>query len=544
MFKKTAVFFILAFLLFSILSGCRTNAGETITTEKELTILQTETAEDKSPPATDKTQAPQEIIAGLGRDPGVQYGYGAHPPLTRVLEPLLFNDVELSYLPGLAKSWEISPDGLTWTLMLVEGVKFHDGTDFNADAVKHNLLRVIKTSPDLFGKIESINILDNYTIEINHSKPFGSFLYSLSWPGAAMISPEAIDEEGRVIEPIGTGPYKRVEWISGERMVLEKNDDYWAGQPILEKITLVNIPDATTRLLALEAGEIDMIIDTGGIMPEHVAMIKTFKDINVLSTDGAVPHYMSINTIKAPFDDVNVRKAIMHALNPEGIIQYALEGYGKIMTSVTPNSEPFWLHPDNLYEFNNQQKAIDMLEQSGWTDADGNGILDKDGKDFIITFLLSTSLIGRWPYLTIAEIVQAELKKIGIIVEIKILDGGLWSKTLREGGADLSIRPWAGISPQTRLFSWLHSRGDQNIAMGINLSNPEIDRLIDLALAETDENKARELLLEVQEIAADQVSIIPVYDEVLINATKKNVKGYKLHPWFYVNWEEIYIEND
>lgn len=557
--KKTLIM-LAAFLLLAIaLYGCSgpDQPGQTAIlqeqTEEQVVDDDEETAEvetslEKDEPETDdhiQTGAiAQELNAGLGRDPGIQYGYGAHPPLTRVLETLVGRDVELSHIPGLAKSWDVSDDGLSWTLYLQEDVKFHDGTDFDAEAVKHNLIRVSGTSPDLFGEIDSINVIDEYTIEINHSAPFAPFLYSLAWPGAAMISPSAIDEEGKVIEPIGTGPYKRVEWVPEEKMVLERNEDYWAGMPLLEKITLNNIPDATTRLLALEAGEIDMIIDTGGVLPEHVAMLETNPEVKILMMDGAVPHYMSLNTAQGPLSDVDVRKAIMHAIDPEDIIIYALEGYGKVMTSIVPHSEAEWLHKDVLYQFDEQQKALELLEGAGWTDSDQDGVLDKQGEEFNITFLLSTSLIGRWPYLTIAEIIQDQLGDIGIIVEIKVVEGGLWSQDLKEGKADLSIRPWAGISPQTRLQAWLHSEGEQNLAMGINLSNPEIDSLIEQALATTDQSSAIDLLYEVQELAAQEVSVIPIYDEVLINAVNKKIGGYELHPWFHVNWEDIYVSDE
>ncbi len=522
MVKKISLLAALLLFLSAILAGC---AGQT----------------DVGPLSDQPKEAAQEVIAGLGRDPGVQYGYGAHPPLTRVLETLIGRDVQLSYKPELAKSWDVSDDGLEWTINLQEGVKFHDGSDFNADAAKHNLLRVYGDSPDLFGEIESIDIVDEYTLKVSHSQPFAPFLYSLAWPGAAMISPDAIAEDGSVIEPIGTGPYKRTDWVPGEEMVLEKNENYWGGEPVLEKIVLKNIPDATTRMLALEAGEIDMVIDTGGVLPEHVAILENKPGIDLLSIDGAVPHYMTLNTAKPPFDDVRVRRAIIHAIDTESIIQYALEGYGRVMTSITPHSESKWLHPDSLYDFDNQAQALQLLQDAGWSDENEDGYLEKDGEKFKITFLLNTGLIGRWPYMTIAEIIQQQLGQIGIIVEIKVVEGGLWNTSLREGEADLSIRPWAGISPQTRLQSWLHSEGDQNLAMGINLNNQTIDSLIEQALAATDEAEAMELLYEVQEIAAEEASIIPIYDEVLINAVRDSIKGYQLHPWFHVNWEEIYI---
>lgn len=542
MLRKTISLVVCILMLSIILSGCIGQEEKAGIKSSQEEVEQEEVKEESLQEVEQEIEeVSQEVIAGLGRDAGTMYGYGAHPPLTRVLETLIFKDADLNCIPGLAKSWEVSDDGITWTIYLREGVKFHDGSIFDAEAVKHNLERVSKRWPDLFGSIKSIDVVDKYTIRVEHNEPFAPFIYSLAWPGAAIISPNAIDEEGKVTEPIGTGPFKRVEWVADDKIVLERNEDWWGGIPKLDKITLKFIPDPNTRMIALEAGEIDMIIDTGGVLPEQVAMLKTHPEIEVLTIDGAVPHYMSLNTNKAPFDDVKVRKAVMYAIDPESIIKYALEGYGKLMTSITPHSEAEWLHADTLFKFNNPDKAKELLEEAGWMDTDDNGILDKNGQEFKITFLLATGLIGRWPYMSIAEIVQEQLRKIGIIVEIKVVETGLWRKSLKAGEADMSIRPWAGISPQTRLQAWLHSEGEQNLAMGIFYKNPHIDELIEQAMRTTDNAEAQELLFEVQEIAAEEVPVIPIYDEVLINAVRENIKGYKLHPWFFVNWEDIYV---
>jgi peptide/nickel transport system substrate-binding protein len=547
MLRRTISLIACILMLSIMLTGCA-GQKEEVGTETLKEEVEQEKAEEEASQEVEQEEAVQEVIevsqevvVGLGRDAGTMYGYGAHPPLTRVLEPLIFRDVELSYIPGLATSWEVSDDGLIWTIYLRENVKFHDGSIFNAEAVKHNLERVSERWPDLFGFIKSIDVVDEYTIMVEHNEPFAPFIYSLAWPGAAMISPDAIDEEGKVTEPIGTGPFKRVEWVADDKLVLERNEDWWGGMPKLERITLKYIPDANTRMMALEAGEIDMIIDTGGVLPEQVAMLETRPEIEVLTIDGAVPHYMSLNTNKAPFDDVKVRKAIMYAIDPESIIQYALEGYGKLMTSITPHSEQEGLQAGNLFKFNDPEKAQELLQEAGWVDTDNDGVLDKNGQEFKITFLLATGLIGRWPYMTIAEIVQEQLREMGIIVEIKVVETGLWRESLKIGETDLSIRPWAGISPQTRLQAWLHSEGEQNLAMGIFLSNPHVDELIEQAMRTTDDSVAQELLLEVQEIAAEEVSVIPIYDEVLINAVRECIEGYELHPWFFVNWEDIYV---
>ncbi|MBT9146719.1 MAG: Glutathione-binding protein GsiB [Syntrophomonadaceae bacterium] len=524
MLKRLTVLTLCFLMITAVFTGCGRQAADTPQdVPKELAAL-------------------QQVVAGLGRDPGEMYGYGAHPSLTRVLEPLIFRDLDLGLIPGLAVKWDVSGDGLSWIIQLREGVQFHDGTPFNADAVIHNLWRILKMSPERFGSVEKIEALEELKIEVTHSEPFVPFLYSLAWPGAAMISPNAVNEDGSIKEPIGTGPFVRESWTSGEDMVLARNDGYWGGVPILERITLKYIPDPSTRMMALEAGEIDMIIDTGGVLPEQVPTLLLHPEIEVLTTAGAVPHYMTLNTREWPFNDQQVRKAVMYAVDPESIIQHALEGYGKVMTTVIPHSEKNWMHADALYEYNNPDKAKELLKQAGWVDS-GSGILQKNGQELRVKFLLSSALARRWPYATIAEIVQAQLRDVGIGVEIKVVEAGLWRETLQKGEANMSIRPWAGISPQCRLYDWLHSKGENTAAMGIFFNNPQIDGLIETLLRTTDEKVAKELAFRIQEIASVEVPIIPIYDEVLINAVRGNIKGYKLHPWFTVNWEDIYVES-
>ena len=524
MYKKSIVV-ILCFLMFAgIFAGCAAPQEEAET------------------PSGPEPAVPQQVVAGLGRDPGEMYGYGAHPPLTRVLEPLIFQDIELGLKPGLAVGWEPSEDGLSWIIQLREGVQFHDGTPFNAEAAVHNLKRLTEGWPGRFGAVETIEAVDEWQVKITHNEPFAPFLYALAWAGAAMISPAVVDAEGNVAEPVGTGPFMKESWDPGEKMVLVRNEDYWGGTPKLEQITLKYIPDPTTRMMALEAGEIDMIIDTGGVLPEQVPTLRKNEQIEVLTIEGAVPHYLTLNTKKAPLNDLQVRQAVMYALDPQSIIEYALEGFGKTMTSIIPYAEKDWMHPEVLYPFNDPEKAKELLQRAGWEDTNGDGILEKNGQECRVKFLLSSALVGRWPYQPIAEIVQAQLEDVGIEVKIEVVETGLWKETLQKGEADLSIRPWAGISPQSRLHEWLHSEGENTQAMGIFYHNKQIDSLIEKLLQTTAEKEAKEISLEIQKLAAEEVPIIPMYDEVLINAVRKKVKGYELHPWFSVNWEDIYVD--
>ena len=487
-----------------------------------------------------KKEVSQEIVAGVRRDPGLAYGHGAFPPLTRVLETLIFRDVDLELKPGLATGWEVSDDGLTWTIQLREGVRFHDGTPFNAEVAKHNLERVLEKWPRRYGPIELIEAIDEYTVKVIHNKPFPMFLWSLAWPAASMISPAAIDDEGKVIEPVGTGLFKRTEWIQGERMVLKRNEDYWGTKPKIERVTLKVIPDPTTRVMALEAGEIDMIICGGGVLPEHVQTLRMHPEIEVLTVTGTMTRYVFFNNRESPFNDMPVRQAVMHALDPESITKYALEGYGTLMSSFVPHSEIDWMHPQPLLQFNKPDKAQELLQEAGWVDTDGDGIREKEGEKLEITFLLAKGCAQRQ---TIAEILLDQLRDIGMIVNIEIVDSGLWRERVGRGEFEMSIRGWSQpfVAPQSRFYDWLYSEGFFNIAMGIFYNNPHVDELVQQLVHEIDIPKAQEISFVIQEIVAEEVPVIPIHDVTLINAVRSNIKGYEVHPMRVVNWEDIYV---
>ncbi|MCL0075544.1 ABC transporter substrate-binding protein [Dehalococcoidia bacterium] len=485
-----------------------------------------------------KVEVSQEVIAGLGRDPvGAR---GAHPYLTRVFEQLVMLDAEMKPRPGLSTSWEVSEDGLTWTIRLREDVKFHDGTPFNAEMAKFSLDWGTRVRPGLLGPVDRIEIVDDYTIKVIHSEPYAPFVRSLFF--FVMISPAAIDEEDRVIESIGTGPFKVEDHQPGDKLVLIRNEDYWGGTPRLERVTLRYIPDPTTRVMALEAGEIDMIVDTGGILPEQVPILEANPEIEVMTIHGVVHHHIGFDTTTPPFDDVRVRKAISYAIDTESLVRYALEGYGTVMRTSVPPLHKDWMHPETLFEFNDQDRARELLQEAGWVDTNGDGIVERDREEFRVTMHLAGGWVGRWPYKTIAEVMQADLREVGIIMDIEVVDTGLWREMMERGEVEMTLIPIAGMSPRSAVRDTFHSEGGMTVATNPPFfSHPRIDELTEAAMKETDDAKAQRLLFEVQEIVAQDVLMIPLFEEVMINAVRDNIRGYKLHPWFTVNWEDIYV---
>ncbi|MCL0095840.1 ABC transporter substrate-binding protein, partial [Dehalococcoidia bacterium] len=250
-----------------------------------------------------------------------------------------------------------------------------------------------------------------------------------------------------------------------------------------------------------------------GILPEQAPVLEANPEIEVMTIHGVVHHHIGFDTTTPPFDDVRVRKAISYAIDTESLVRYALEGYGTVMRTSVPPLHKDWMHPETLFEFNDQDRARELLEEAGWVDTN----VERDREEFRVTMHLAGGWVGRWPYKTIAEVMQADLREVGIIMDIEVVDTGLWREMMERGR-------WYDCCYQSTLFS-----------------HPRIDELTEAAMKETDDAKAQRLLFKVQEIVAQDVLMIPLFEEVMINAVRDNIRGYKLHPWFTVNWEDIYV---
>jgi len=477
------------------------------------------------------------IIAGLQRDAGGVYGGSHHlSNLVSVFENLVVYGYESEIVPRLATSWEVSDDGLTWIFHLREGVEFHDGTPFNADAARFALEMHNKKRPGHLGPLSSITAIDEYTLQITHTEPFAALLYELAWPFFSMASPAAFDEEGGIVSAIGTGPFEEEEWIPDEELVLVRNENYWGGMPKPEKIILKDIPDPGTRVVALEAGDIDMIIDTGGVLPQDVPVLEANSEVEVLTEPWPCGYYLSLNCKIPPFNDTEVRRAVPYAIDHETIVEDLLEGYGKVAKSILTSDVADWFYPAFEVEYD-PDVVRQLLEEAGWTDVDDDGVLEKNGEEFKVIFLVSTASGQEM----VAEVIQGQLQEVGIIVEIQVVDSGVYYEVIKEEeGHHILLLGYPFLGPHNVLYRSFHSTGDWNLR-GMFYSNPQMDELLERGVRTTDHEERVEIYADVQKIVAEDVPIIPLYEGVLINAVRDDIKGYKLHPWFVVNWEDIYV---
>ena len=322
-----------------------------------------------------------------------------------------------SVAPGLAANWEISEDGTVYTFTLRDGVTFHDGTTMDAEDVKFSLDRAraedsVNAQKALFEGITDVTVVDPQTVQVTLAEPNGSFLFNMAWGDAVIVAPESIENIKQT--PIGTGAFRFVEWVQGDRIVLEKNADYWGTPALLDKATFKFISDPTAAFAAMMAEDIDAF--SGFPAPENLPQFEADPRFQVLvgSTEGET--ILSINNKQAPFDDVRVREAVAHAIDRQAIIDGAMFGYGTpIGTHFAPHNPAY----------------VDLTAMSAFDPAKSKALLAEAGfpDGFETTLHLPPPSYARRG----GEIIAAQLAEVGITAEIINVEWALWLETVFRG---------------------------------------------------------------------------------------------------------------
>ncbi|MCV6823664.1 MULTISPECIES: ABC transporter substrate-binding protein [Halocynthiibacter] len=319
--------------------------------------------------------------------------------------------------PGLAKDWDVSEDGLTYTFHLQEGVTFHDGTTMDAEDVKFSLDRAraedsANAQKALFADIASVDVVDPATVKVTLSKPNGNFLFNMAWGDAVIVAPESI--ENIKTNPVGTGAFTFSNWVQGDQITLTKNADYWGEPAKLDSATFKFISDPTAAFAAVMAEDVDAF---GGYpAPENLPQFEADPRFNVLigSTEGET--ILSTNNAQPPFDNPKVREALAHAIDRQAIIDGAMFGYGTpIGTHFAPH------HPDYVDLTGNSaydpEKAKALLAEAGFADG------------FTTTLKLPPPSYARRG----GEIIAAQLRDVGIETEISNLEWAQWLEQVFRG---------------------------------------------------------------------------------------------------------------
>ena len=457
-----------------------------------------------------------------------------------------YKDESTEVEPALAESWKVSDSGLVWTFKLKKGIKFHDGTEFNAESVKFNYDRQMdKKSPFRFdGKFEYwdmffTNVLktdakgDEVTFTLKDKDP--TFLPNLALFTMGIASPKAIKDFGKDFfkNPVGTGPFKFVSWTQNEKIVLKANDNYWGEKVKLKKLIFKPIPDNSVRLLELEKGSIQGM---DGINPDDLAKMQSNKDLSVITQLGMNVAYLAMNTEKPPFDNPKVRLAINYAINREALIK-AFFADGKVgIPAKNPIPPTLWSYNDKIEAFKaDKEKAKKLIKESGAN-------LDK-------TIDFWAMPIAR-PYMPnpskIAESIQADLQDIGLKTKIVTYEWGTYLEKAGKGEHDMCLLGWIGDNgdPDNFLYALLSSKNTKkgsasNYAF---YKSAEMDKYLDDAKKELDHKKRTDMYMKAQEVFHKDVPWAPLFHSTQLIAFRSNYKGYKLHPTGAKIFKNVFVD--
>ena len=443
-------------------------------------------------------------------------------------------DKDMNIVGDLAESWDISDDGLVITFHLRKGVKWHDGKPFTAKDVLYTYqVTVDPKTPTAYAgdflKVKKAEVLDDYTFRVTYDKPFAPSL--ISWSSAILprhlLEGQDITKSSLARHPVGTGPYLFKEWLAGQKIVLVSNADYFEGRPYVDGHVTRIIPDMATMFLELRARNIDMM----GLTPlqytrqtENNLFRQSFDKYRYLAFAYT---YLGYNLKHPFFADKRVRQAISYAINKEEIISGVLLGLGKPATG--PYKPGTWAYNENVKTYSyNPQKARELLRAAGWTKTNNDGFLEKDGRPF--TFELITNQ-GNETRQKCAEIIQRQLKEVGIDVKIRILEWAAFiNDFISKRRFEAVILGWTIPLDPDAYDVWHSSKTAPEELNFISYKNPEVDALLEKARSTFDQKLRKKYYDRFQEILVEDqpYTFLYVPDELVI--ISKRFRGIEPAP--------------
>jgi peptide/nickel transport system substrate-binding protein len=442
--------------------------------------------------------------------------------------------------PSLAESWEVSEDGTEYTFMLREGVTFHDGTPFNADAVKFNFDRMLDeehpyhdTGPFplafFFSAVENVEVVDDLTVKFTLNEPYAPFLSNLAYPTGLLVSPAAVEEHGADYgrNPVGTGPFQFVEWRSNERVVVERYADYWGEPAGSEAVVFRPITDANTRVAEMLSGGIDVMVE---VPPTALSEFQG-DDYKILEQAGPHVWFLILNAKEGPFADKLVRQAANYAINKEALVNDVLEGTADVAAGPIPPAFA-WAYNEELdpYPYD-PERAKELLVEAGVENPE-------------VTFYVTEGGSGMLDPIPMGTAIQADLNAVGFDVTIETYE---WNTFLGEvnpgleGKADMAEMAWMTNDPDTLPFLALRTEAfpDQGGFNSGYYSNPEVDELLSQARVSTSQDERAELYKEMQAIVQEDAPWVFVANWKQNAVTKDEVENLTLEPSFLLQLEDV-----
>jgi peptide/nickel transport system substrate-binding protein len=452
-----------------------------------------------------------------------------------------YKDGTLEIEPALAKSWSISTDGLTYTFKLRNGVKFHDGSAFDADTVKFNFDRMLDdkspyhdTGPFplsfFFSAIDKVTVIDPMTVEFRLKEPYAPFLSNLAYPTGLIVSPASVKKYGKDFgrHPSGTGAFKFVEWESNAKVVVQANPGYWDGAPPLKSIVFRPLTDGNTRVAEMLSGGIDLMVE---VPPDSVAKFASDKAYRLYEQAGPHLWFLILNCKSGPFSDKRVRQAVNYAIDKKALVDHVLQGTAQVAAGPTPPAFA-WAYNDKLQPYPyDPDKARALLKEAG-----------AEGKE--LTFYVTEGGSGMLDPVPMGTAIQADLAKVGLKVKIETYEWNTFLGKVNpglEGKADMAEMAWMTNDPDTLPFLALRTGAFPDKG-GFNsgyYSNPKVDELLEAARKSTDQAERATLYKQMQEIVHDVAPWVFVANWKQNAVSSAAAQNFKLQPSFFLLLQKV-----
>ncbi len=447
-------------------------------------------------------------------DPHLSSAYSTFEVLENVYNQLVGLDDNLQIVPELADSWTVSPDKLTYTFKLRQGVKFHNGRALTSADVVYSYERI--RNPDtksgwayLFDPVDKIQAPDASTVVISTKKIYAPLLTKLASSGTAIVPKEDVDGGTIGQKPDGTGPFKFVEFVPADHLTIARNENYWEeGLPYLDQVIFKSIPDETVKQTNLETGNVDW---SDGVPAKDADKLMHSKDLVVQQVAGTSYEYIGFNMKRKPFDDKRVRQAISYALDREEVAAIAAYDLAVPSQSAIPEGN-FW-RSDYAPYTRDVDKAKSLLAEAGVGDGFKAEIMP--AKDYAET-------------VRAGEAVQSQLQDVGIDITLRPLEWSTWLDEEGHGNYDMYICGWIGlVDPDDWFYAQQYTKQIFNFT---GYSNPKLDQLLDQGRQELDPTKRKAIYDQVQQIVVDDLPYAYLYTTAPVNAWQPYVKGYVVRP--------------
>src|SRR5437867_2089515 len=447
-----------------------------------------------------------------------------------IYEPLVTLDTKLGVKPGLAESWT-QPDAKTLIFKLRRGVKFHDGTDFNADAAKFNFNRM-KTEPKSVRKgevasIDTVDVVDPFTIKINLKRPDAALLATLTDRAGMMVSPKVAQERGAELERnakgAGTGPFEFVEWVKDSHLVIKRNEGYWnkQGGPYLDRVRYRPIPDDTVKLQSLQTGEIDVM---DYVQPRDVAAVKADRNVVVVDVPSLADFAYQLNHTRPPFATKALRQAVAYSLDLEQIVK------GVWLNVGVPANGPI---PPTSWAYD---RSIAPIKRDL---ARAKAKLAEGGQPQGFAFTMTTNNIPI--NVQEAEVIQAQLWDAGITMKIKLVDSATLISDGNSKNFEMISYQWSGRpDPDGNTYQFYKTTQGTSLNWS-GISNREIDALLDRSREVASQTERKKLFSELTKILQDELPMVFIVHPIEPKAFSPKVQGYEPIPDGMMRFKDVWL---